>query len=111
MSTEGLMEGLSTKLILVIDDQNSMRSVLKSYFRNMGFERVETAIDGKDGMNFLMQNAGYLVVCDWLMLKMSGLELLKIVRLNGETKNLPFLMVTFTSDISVVKNALELGVS
>ena len=54
MSTDGLMEGISSKLRLVIDDQNSMRSVLRSYFKNMGFDNVEAAIDGKDGLKSLM---------------------------------------------------------
>jgi DNA-binding response OmpR family regulator len=58
-----------------------------------------------------MQNAVDLVVFDWHMPKISGIELLKVVRLNEEKKALPFLMVTSTSDLTAVKNALDSGVS
>tara|TARA_R110001592_G_scaffold357915_1_gene661790 strand:- start:2151 stop:2786 length:636 start_codon:yes stop_codon:yes gene_type:complete len=111
MPNEDLAKGLSSKVILVIDDQNSMRSVVKSFFRDFGFDRVETAIDGKDGLNFLMQNAVDIVICDWQMPKISGIELLKLLRASKESATLPFLMMTSTSDVSAVKDAMDSGVS
>jgi len=111
MPSEELAQGLSSKVILVIDDQNSMRSVVKSYFRDFGFERVKTAIDGQDGLNFLMQHPVDIVICDWQMPKISGIELLKLLRASEESATLPFLMMTSTSDVKAVKNAMESGVS
>lgn len=111
MLNEELAKSLSSKVILVIDDQNSMRSVVKSYFRDFGFERVKTAIDGQDGLNFLMQHPVDIVICDWQMPKISGIELLKLLRASEESATLPFLMMTSTSDVNAVKDAMQSGVS
>lgn len=111
MPNEELAKELSSKVILVIDDQNSMRCVVKSYFRDFGFEHVSTAIDGQDGLNFLMQNPVDIVICDWQMPKISGIELLKLLRASEESASLPFLMMTSTSDVNAVKDAMQSGVS
>lgn len=111
MPNDELAKGLASKVILVIDDQNSMRSVVKSYFRDFGFEKVKTAIDGKDGLNFLMQHPVDIVICDWQMPKISGIELLKLLRASEESATLPFLMMTSTSDVNAVKDAMQQGVS
>ena len=102
---------VSKKAILVVDDQGSIRSVVNSYFKEMGFVNVFTAFDGKHALNLLSQHAIDVVICDWQMPKMSGLDLLKLIRNHENTKQLPFIMMTSTSDMENVKNAASFGVS
>ncbi len=111
MNPDDLDKKLAQKHLLIIDDQNSMRSVVKSYFKNMGFEKVATAIDGMDALTYLNRNAVDLIICDWQMPKISGIELLQKIRSFEEMSTMPFLMMTSTSDLSAVQNAVASGVS
>mgnify|MGYP000660473598 CR=1 FL=1 len=109
--TDENIKDIENKLILVVDDQGSIRFVVDSYFKEMGFENIVTAFDGNDALTFLSQNAVDIVICDWQMPKISGLELLKLIRGHENTANLPFIMMTSTSELQNVKDAASFGVS
>jgi len=110
MAADNIKE-ISKKLILVVDDQSSIRFVVNSYFNEMGFEKIASAYDGNDALNFLSQNPVDIVICDWQMPKVSGLELLQAIRGHENTADLPFIMMTSTSDLQNVKDAAKFGVS
>jgi two-component system chemotaxis response regulator CheY len=80
--------------ILVVDDFSTMRRILRSLLRELGFVNVEEAEDGQIALNKLKKQKYDFIVCDWNMPNMSGIELLKVMRLDIHLKNLPFLMVT-----------------
>lgn len=103
--------GLRNKRILVVDDQGAIRAVFQAFLKDLGFRNVLSAIDGEDSIHFLEKHAVDLVICDWAMPKLSGLEVLKVVRAQEATKTLPFMMVTSSSEIAKVQQAVELGVS
>lgn len=102
--------------ILVIDDMPSIRDLVKNTLKAMGYKNMVEAGDGEEGLKILMQNnvAGsqiQLVISDWNMPKMKGLDLLKQVRATAEWANLPFVLLTSESERDQVTEAVLAGVS
>ena len=97
--------------ILVVDDFAAMRRILKNVLGQIGFTNIIEADDGTTALDVIKKNKIDLIVSDWNMPKMSGLDLLKTVRSNDETKNTPFLMVTAASQKDDVLKAVQAGVS
>jgi two-component system chemotaxis response regulator CheY len=88
-----------------------MRSLVRSCLQQRGFHRVIESMDGKEAVEVLRNQPVSLLVCDWNMPKVSGLELLESVRRCDETKTLPFLMLTSVAESTSVKEAILLGVT
>ena len=97
--------------ILVVDDFASMRRILKNILKQLGFENMVEADDGTTALEALKKNKIDLIVSDWNMPKMTGLELLKTVRASDEYKDIPFLMVTAEAQKQNVLDAVQAGVS
>ncbi len=98
------------KTILVIEDMPPMRELMKAILRKAGFGKVSDAVDGMDGLNKIRNNYFDLIVCDWLMPKMDGLELLQILRSEKEFESILFLMVTNESEKDNVSKVIHAGV-
>jgi two-component system chemotaxis response regulator CheY len=99
------------KHVLVVDDYNTMRRILRNLLSQIGFTNVEEAEDGTTGLRKLRERSFGLVISDWNMAPMSGLEFLKEVRSDGELKDMPFIMITAESKTENVVAAKEAGVS
>jgi two-component system chemotaxis response regulator CheY len=99
------------KHVLVVDDYNTMRRILRNLLSQIGFTNVEEAEDGITGLRKLRERSFGLVISDWNMAPMSGLEFLKEVRSDGELKDMPFIMITAESKTENVVAAKEAGVS
>jgi len=97
--------------VLVVDDFATMHRILKNIFRQLGFENIIEADDGTTALEALKKNKIDLIVSDWNMPKMTGLELLKTVRASDENKDIPFLMVTAEAQKQNVLDAVQAGVS
>lgn len=102
--------------ILVIDDMPSIRELVRNHLKAMGFKNIVEAEDGDDGLKTLMEqnSAGkpiQLVISDWNMPRMKGLDLLKQVRATNEWQNLPFVLLTSESEREQVTEAVLAGVS
>jgi two-component system, chemotaxis family, chemotaxis protein CheY len=97
--------------ILVVDDFATMRKVIRNLLKQGGFENVVEAEDGVAALKILQSQKVDFVISDWNMPNMSGLELLKAVRGDGELKELPFLMVTAEALKDNVVAAVKAGVS
>ena len=102
--------------ILVADDMPTIRDLVKAQLKNMGFRTILEAADGEQAMNVLISNsqAGtpiQLVISDWNMPKMTGLEFLKQVRASNDWANLPFVLLTSESERDQVTEAILAGVS
>lgn len=109
------MEELSSetlrKHILMVDDVGSVRSLCKSFLRDIGFTNVHEANSGSTAIVFMRHHPVDLLICDWNMPQMSGYQLLLLVRQDPHIAKLPFLMVTGMDDVSMVKAAISAGVS
>lgn len=97
--------------ILVVDDYNTMRRIIRNLLKQLGFEHVEEAAHGGEAYTKLQEKTFGLVISDWNMEPMTGIELLKLVRANEKLKHLPFIMVTAESKPENVIAAKQAGVS
>ncbi|MEZ5691879.1 MAG: response regulator [Rickettsiales bacterium] len=97
--------------ILVVDDYNTMRRIIKNLLKQLGFDNVDEAADGGEAFKKLQDKPAGLVISDWNMEPMTGLELLKLVRADEKLKNTPFIMVTAESKPENVIAAKKAGVS
>jgi two-component system chemotaxis response regulator CheY len=102
--------------ILIADDMPTIRDLVKNQLKAMGFKNIIEAADGEQALNLLIQyntpnSAIELVISDWNMPKMTGLEFLKQVRASDEWANLPFVLLTSESERDQVTEAILAGVS
>ena len=97
---------------LVVDDASFVRDLVKRTVRS-DFPQIELheAADGRKAQGMLAREAFDLVLCDWEMPEISGLELLQWVRQQKEGSNLPFVMVTSRGDRENLVEAIREGVS
>ncbi len=97
--------------IMIVDDYSTMLRILKNLLRQLEFENVEEATDGSMALQKLKLGNFGLVISDWNMQPVTGLELLKQVRADAQLKHLPFIMVTAESKTENVIAAKQAGVS
>jgi len=102
--------------ILIVDDMPSLRDLLRAYLRRMGFRNISEADNGRIAYQAMLsaKAAGApfeLVISDWNMPELDGLEFLKLVRASPEWKNLPFIILTTESEKAKVVEAVVAGVS
>ncbi|MFP4097963.1 MAG: response regulator [Alphaproteobacteria bacterium] len=97
--------------ILIVDDQPEARSLLKDMAVGLGITQVFEAKDGRQALQFIDTAFDFVdvVVCDWNMPHMSGVELLRQIR--SVDPQVPFLMVTGRNDIDSVVEAKSSGVT
>jgi two-component system chemotaxis response regulator CheY len=102
---------IKKKRLLIVDDQGSMRGVFKAILKDKGFVNIDSRPDGVEALKHLEVNLVDLLICDWNMPRMNGLELLKAIRERDETSKLPFIMVTSSAELARVKEAASSGVT
>ncbi len=102
--------------IIIIDDMQTMRKIIKNMLLKMGHKNLEEADDGIPGWE-MIQNAHEsgkpydLIISDWNMPGMTGIDLLKKIRSTDAYKKMPFLMVTAEAEQQNVIIAVKAGVS
>ncbi|GAA0603021.1 response regulator [Caenispirillum bisanense] len=98
--------------VLIVDDYKTMLRIIRNLLRQLGFTNIDEATDGSAALQLLRANGNYgLVISDWNMEPMTGLQLLREVRADAKLKMLPFIMVTAESKSENVIAAKEAGVS
>ncbi len=97
--------------ILVVDDFATMRKVVRNMLRQLGCDNVSEAENGEEGFRKAQTDDFGLIVSDWNMPVMSGLEFLKAVRAEEKTKTTPFLMVTAEALKENIIQAIQAGAS
>lgn len=99
--------------ILVVDDYNTMRRIVRNLLKQLGFENVDEASDGGEALKKLQEKPFGLVISDWNMEPMTGYQLLQQVRAdaNEKIKGVPFIMVTAESKPENVVAAKQAGVN
>lgn len=97
--------------ILIVDDYKTMLRIINNLLKQIGFVNVDEATDGTMALGMIKEKKYGLVISDWNMEPMTGLELLKQVRANPATATLPFIMVTAESKTENVLEAKKAGVS
>ncbi len=97
--------------VLIVDDYKTMLRIIRNLLKQIDFHNVEEASDGTDALAKLRAGNFGLVISDWNMAPMTGLELLQEVRQDGRLKSLPFIMITAESKTENVVAAKAAGVS
>ncbi len=99
--------------ILVVDDMAAMRKILKTLLNQLGFKNIDEAEDGKQALEILRKNPSKygLVITDWNMPNMTGIELVQEIRKDETLKHLPILMVTAEAKKENVLMAIKAGVN
>lgn len=97
--------------ILVVDDFNTMRKVVKNCLKQLGFTNIEEAEDGAKALSKLKEGSFQLIVSDWNMPVMMGIDLLKAVRADPVIGKTPFVMITAEAQKENVIEAAKAGVS
>ena len=97
--------------ILIVDDYKTMLRIIRNLLKQLGFENVDEATDGASALSKLRAKSYGLVISDWNMEPMTGLQLLREVRSDAKLRALPFIMVTAESKKENVITAKEAGVS
>lgn len=97
--------------ILIVDDYKTMLRIIRNLLRQLGFANVDEASDGATALQKLRRGEFGLVISDWNMEPMTGLQLLKEVRSDVKLKSTPFIMVTAESKTENVIAAKKAGVN
>lgn len=97
--------------ILIVDDYKTMLRIIENLLKQLGFKNVQQATDGSMALRMLRETSFGMIISDWNMEPMTGLQLLKEVRADEKLKPTPFIMVTAESKIENVAAAKEAGVN
>ena len=97
--------------ILIVDDYKTMLRIIRNVLRQIGLLNVDEANDGAEAFSMLKQGDYGLVISDWNMQPITGLDLLQQVRADDRLARLPFIMVTAESKVENIVAAKQAGVS
>src|SRR4030042_6058769 len=95
--------------ILVVDDFNTMRRIVKNILKQRGFENVGEAENGQEALEVLKKEKFDFVITDWNMPVMTGLDLLKAIKADAALKDIPVMMVTAEAQQQNIVEAVKSG--
>ncbi len=97
--------------VLIVDDYQTMLRILRNLLKQLEFLNVTDATDGTKALEALRKEPYGLIISDWNMVPMTGIQLLREVRGDPKLKHIPFIMITAESKSENVITAKEAGVS
>jgi two-component system chemotaxis response regulator CheY len=96
--------------VLIVDDQQTIRSLVRTGLQQLGFTNISEAVDGEDGLRAMLAPLPpKLVISDFNMPKLDGLGLLRAIRAHDPIKTTGFIMLTGRADADLVKRAAQFG--
>lgn len=97
--------------VLIVDDSATMRRIVRNNLKFAGYDDAVEAGNGVEGLACLADNPIDLVITDWNMPEMNGIEFAKAIRSKDQYKDLPILMITTVAERENIMIALSSGVS
>ncbi|PTV97028.1 two-component system chemotaxis response regulator CheY [Rhodobacter aestuarii] len=97
--------------IMVVDDMSTSRGLITQALDAMGIRQVGYATDGPGALQILEKTPVHLVISDYNMPGMDGLQLLHALRTNQRTKGLGFILITGRADREIIENGKRLGMN
>ncbi|MBL8774013.1 MAG: response regulator [Phenylobacterium sp.] len=97
--------------VMIVDDQLTMRTLVRNGLKSIGVEEIDEAVDGEDGLRQLLNKSVNLVISDYNMPKLDGLSLLRAVRAAPQLGKVGFIMLTGRADTDLVQRAAQFGVN
>jgi two-component system chemotaxis response regulator CheY len=95
--------------VLVVDDFATMRKIIKNVLKQIDIETVTEAENGKQALEILKNEKVDLIISDWIMPEMTGIEFLKACKEDENIRKIPFIMVTAEAQKSSVIEAIKSG--
>ena len=105
------MPAAATIPCLIVDDQQTIRSLVRSGLQELGFKTTYEAVDGEEGLRQMLMRPIGLVISDFNMPKLDGLGLLRAVRAHPPIQKTAFIMLTGRADKELVARAVQFGVN
>ena len=105
------MPSAASLKVLIVDDQQSMRLLIRGGLQQLGFRDFDEAADGEAGLKALVANPCQLIISDFNMPKLDGLGLLRAVRVYPPTAKTAYIMLTGRGDMELVQRAVQFGVN
>jgi two-component system chemotaxis response regulator CheY len=96
---------------LVVDDQLSMRALIRNSLQQIGIREIREASDGEAGLREMISRPAHLIISDFNMPNLDGLGLLRAVRAHPPTQGVAFIMLTGRADRDLVARAVQFGVN
>ena len=96
---------------LIVDDSTTMRRIIINTLNKVGYNDCAEASNGREGMERLATLGADMVITDWNMPEMSGIDFIRAIRSNTATRNLPVLMVTTNAAKDDIVEALRAGIN
>jgi two-component system chemotaxis response regulator CheY len=96
--------------VLVVDDFATMRKIIKNVLKQINIENVLEAENGKHALTVLKNDTVDLIISDWIMPEMTGIEFLKACKADENIKKIPFIMVTAEAQKDNIMEAIKSGV-
>ena len=94
--------------VLIVEDEKALADILEYNFKKEGYT-VDTALDGEIALDKIIFKAPDLIILDWMLPKLSGIELCRKVRINKKVKNIPIIMLTARGEEKDRLKGLEMG--
>jgi two-component system chemotaxis response regulator CheY len=105
------MPAASAVQTLIVDDQLTIRSLVRNGLQQIGFVDVREASDGEEALRALITKPAHLVISDFNMPKLDGLGLLRAIRAHPPLRQVAFIMLTGRADKDLVDRAAQFGVN
>ncbi len=97
--------------VMIVDDDSYAKHITQHHLKRLGLENIVEASDGAVALKILETEKIDLIITDWYMPALSGLELFQAVREKEDLKTIPFLMITVEADQVKIQEARDLGIA
>ncbi|WAP67402.1 response regulator [Jiella pelagia] len=97
--------------VLIVDDHRTSRMLIRDALEQLGIKQIVFACDGEEALKAMMQTPCHIIISDFNMPKLDGIQLLKAIRSYNPTKKTPFIILTSKGDRDLVMKAAQLGVN
>jgi len=104
-----LPERIANKRVLVVDDTPSIRAMATANLRSIGFHNIVELGNGLDALTHINEKPVDIIISDWDMPELNGLELLKTLRSYEQLEKIPFIMFTGSDSSQHIEIAIEAG--
>jgi two-component system chemotaxis response regulator CheY len=105
------MPAAASLKFLVVDDQLTIRALVRSGLQQIGITQVDEAPDGEEALQALIARPVHMVITDYNMPKLDGLGLLRAIRAHPPIAKTGVIMLTGRADADLVKRAVQFGVN
>ena len=97
--------------VLIVDDHRTSRMLIRDALEQLGIKQIVFACDGEEALKAMMATPCHIIISDFNMPKLDGIQLLQAIRSYKKTQKTPFIILTSKGDRELVMKAAQLGVN